>query len=80
MNKLTQPVPDDGDDFGPELSEARWTPGSRAIAMRSTSHLDQARRAFAEGLSEPWDFEEMLAEAKREFRKAARAECASPRP
>ncbi|MGR4865182.1 hypothetical protein [Caulobacter sp. LARHSG274] len=68
MNKLTQPVPDD-DHFGPELSEAEmdaWIVRNRDAINES---LDQARREHAAGLSEPWDFEKMLAEAKREFRK-----------
>ncbi|MBC7669086.1 MAG: hypothetical protein H7236_11710 [Gemmatimonadaceae bacterium] len=70
MNKLTQPVPDDEDDFGTELSGAEmdaWIARNRDAINES---LDQARREHVEGLSEPWNFEKMLAEAKREFRKS----------
>jgi antitoxin ParD1/3/4 len=70
MNKLTQPVPEDDDElFGREQSEAEieaWIERNRDAINES---LEQARREHVAGLSKPWDFEEMLAEAKREFRK-----------
>ena len=69
MNKLTQPVPDEEEEFGPELSEAEleaWFERNRDALNES---IREARQEFAEGKAEPWDFEEMLADAKREFEK-----------
>ena len=70
MNKLTQPVPDDEDDFGPELSGAEMDAWIARNLDAINESLDRARREHVEGLSEPWNFEKMLAEAKREFRKS----------
>jgi hypothetical protein len=70
MNKLTQPVPDDGDDFGPELSEAEvdaWVARNRDAINAS---IIEADREFAEGKAEPWDFEALLADAEAEFEKS----------
>ena len=73
MNKLTQPVPDDDDElFGPEQSEAEieaWIERNREALNES---LELARAEHAAGLSEPWDLEKMLTEARREFRKSRR--------
>ncbi len=63
MNKLTQPVPDDGEDFGPELSGAEvdaWFERNRDAINES---LSEARHEFAEGQAEPWDSEEIIASA-----------------
>jgi antitoxin ParD1/3/4 len=63
MNKLTQPVPDDGDDFGPELSQAEvdaWVARNRDAINES---LREARQEFAEGKAEPWNSEEIIAGA-----------------
>jgi antitoxin ParD1/3/4 len=63
MNKLTQPVPDDEGDFGPELSEAEmdaWIARNREAINES---LREARQEFAEGKAEPWDSEEIIAGA-----------------
>ena len=72
MNKLTKPVPSHGDDFGPELSEAEleaWFTRNRDALNES---LIQARRDHAEGLSKPWDMEEIMAEVREELRKEGR--------
>jgi antitoxin ParD1/3/4 len=63
MNKLTQPVPDDEGDFGPELSEAEmdaWIARNREAIDES---LREARQEFAEGKAEPWDSEKIIAGA-----------------
>jgi antitoxin ParD1/3/4 len=70
MNKLTQPVPEDGDDFGPELSEAEmdaWIARNRDAIDES---IIEADREFAEGKAEPWDFDVLLADAEAEFEKS----------
>ncbi|MET3667865.1 hypothetical protein [Caulobacter sp. 1776] len=69
MNKLTKPVPDDGEDFGPELSEAEmdaWFERNRDALNES---IDQARRELAEGKAEPWDTAEILGDLREEFEK-----------
>ena len=71
MNKLTQPVPDDG-DFGPELSEAEmdaWIARNRDAINES---IREADREFAEGKAEPWDMDEMLADLRAEFAKSSK--------
>jgi hypothetical protein len=70
MNKLTQPVPGDGEDFGQELSEAEmkaWIARNRDAINDSIAEAD---REFAEGKSEAWDFDALLADAKAEFEKS----------
>ena len=70
MNKLTQPVPEDDADFGPELSEAEmdaWTARNRDAVNQS---IVEADREFAEGKAELWDFDALLADAKAEFEKS----------
>jgi len=70
MNKLTQPVPDDEADFGPELSEAEmdaWIARNRNAVNAS---IVEADREFSEGKAEPWDIEALLADAEAEFDKS----------
>lgn len=65
MNKLTQPVPEDGEDFGPELSEAEmdaWFDRNRDALKES---LDVARRQLAEGKSDTRTIAEVIAEGTR---------------
>jgi len=67
MNKPTQPVPEDDEPFGPELSEAEmdaWIARNRDAINES---LVEARRDLAEGRAEPWDFEALMADAEAEF-------------
>jgi antitoxin ParD1/3/4 len=71
MNKLTQPVPDD-ELFGPELSEAEmeaWIARNRDAINES---LREARQEFAEGKTEPWNMEDVMAEVEEELRKEGR--------
>jgi len=70
MNKLTQPVPDDEADFGPELSEAEmgaWIARNRNAINAS---IVEADLEFAEGKAEPWDIGALLADAEAEFDKS----------
>jgi hypothetical protein len=72
MNKPTQPVPEDDEPFGPELSEAEmdaWIARNRDAINES---LVEARRDLAEGRAEPWDMEEIMAEVEEELRKEGR--------
>lgn len=72
MNKLTQPVPDDEELFGPELSEAEmeaWIARNRDAINES---LREARQEFAEGKAEPWDMDEILADLRAEFAKSSK--------
>ena len=65
MNKLTQPVPDDDELFGPELSEAEmdaWIARNRKALKES---LDIARRRLAEGRSDTRTVAEIIAEGTR---------------
>lgn len=65
MNKLTQPVPDDDEPFGPELSEAEmdaWFERNRDALKVS---LDVARRQLAEGRSDKRTIAEIIAEGTR---------------
>ncbi|KQY27704.1 hypothetical protein ASD21_09580 [Caulobacter sp. Root1455] len=67
MNKLAQPVPDDDELFGPELSEAEmeaWIARNRDAINES---LREARQEFAEGKAEPWDMDDILADLRAEF-------------
>lgn len=69
MNKLTKPVPDDDELFGPQQSEVEieaWVERNRDAI---NDMIREAREDVAEGRVEPWDFEAMLADAKREFDK-----------
>jgi antitoxin ParD1/3/4 len=69
MNKLTQPVSNDDDDFGPELSEAEldaWFARNRDALNES---IAEARRELAEGKAEPWDINEILGDLRAEFEK-----------
>lgn len=73
MNKPAKPEADDADDlsnlYGPPLTEAEedaWIARNRDEINAS---LRQARQEFAEGKATPWNFEEMLAEARAEFEK-----------
>jgi len=71
MNKLTQPVPDD-ELFGSELSEAEmeaWIARNRDAINES---LREARQEFAEGKTEPWSMEDVMAEVEEELRKEGR--------
>ncbi len=72
MNKLTQPVPDDEELFGPELSEGEmeaWIARNRDAINES---LREARQEFAEGKAEPWDMDEILADLRAEFAKSSK--------
>ena len=73
MNKPAKPEAEDVDDlsdlYGPPLTEAeeadRWERNRHEI----NDSLVRARREFAEGKATPWNFEEMLADARAEFEK-----------
>ena len=72
MNKPTQPVPEDDEPFGPELSEAEmdaWIARNRDAINES---LREARQELAEGRAEPWDMDEIMAEVEEELRKEGR--------
>ncbi len=72
MNKLTKPVPDDEELFGPELSEAEmeaWIARNRDAINES---LREARQELAEGKAEPWDMDEILADLRAEFAKGSK--------
>ena len=72
MNKPTQPVPEDDEPFGPELSEAEmdaWLARNRDAINES---LREARQELAEGRAEPWDMDEIMAEVEEELRKEGR--------
>ena len=72
MNKLTKPVSEDEDDFGPELSEAEleaWFARNRDALNES---ITQARKDHAEGRSKPWDMEEIMTEVREQLRKEGR--------
>ena len=72
MNKLTKPVPEADDDFGPELSEAEleaWFARNRDALNES---IIQARKDHAEGRSKPWDMKEIMAEVREQLRKEGR--------
>jgi antitoxin ParD1/3/4 len=63
MNKLIQPVPDDDELFGPELSEAEmeaWIARNRDAINGS---IREARQEFAEGKAGLWNSEEIIAGA-----------------
>jgi hypothetical protein len=69
MNKLTKPVSDDEEEFGPALSKAEteaWIARNRDALNES---IAEARREFAEGKAEPWDLDEMLGDLRAEFDK-----------
>ncbi|TCS12089.1 hypothetical protein [Caulobacter sp. BK020] len=70
MNKLTQPVPEDEEDFGPEQSDAEMEAWIARNRDGINALIREAREDIAEGGVEPWDFEAMLAEARREFEKS----------
>ena len=72
MNTPTQPVPEDDEPFGPELSEAEmdaWLARNRDAINES---LREARQELAEGRAEPWDMDEIMAEVEEELRKEGR--------
>lgn len=72
MNKLTKPVPDDEELFGPELSEAEmeaWIARNRDAINES---LREARQEFAEGKAESWSMADIMAEVEEELGKEGR--------
>ncbi len=70
MNKLTKPVPENDDDFGPERSGAEMDAWIARNRDAINALIQEARQDVAEGNVEPWNFEEMMADAKREFEKS----------
>ena len=69
MNKLTKPVPDDEGDFGPEVSEADMEAWIARNLDAINESIREARREHAEGKSQPWDSEEIMAEVREQLRK-----------
>jgi antitoxin ParD1/3/4 len=67
MNKLTQPVPDDGEDFGPELSDAdvdAWIDRNRDALKVA---LQEAREQIARGEVSELDMEDIIARGRARF-------------
>lgn len=67
MNKLTQPVPDDEELFGPELSEAdveAWIDRNREPLKEA---LQVARDQIARGEYAELDIQEIIAEGRARF-------------
>jgi hypothetical protein len=65
MNKQSKPIPDDGGDFGPELSEAEmdaWFERNREALNLS---LQAAREGLARGEVDTRTFAEIIAEGTR---------------
>jgi len=73
MNKPAKPEVDDFDDlsdlYGPPLTEAEQDVWFERNRNEINASLVRARQEFAEGKATPWDFEEMLADARGEFEK-----------
>lgn len=67
MNKLTQPVPNDENDFGPELSDAdidAWIDRNREPLKEA---LQLARDQIARGEYAELDIEDIIAEGRARF-------------
>jgi antitoxin ParD1/3/4 len=67
MNKLTQPVPDDEEDFGPELSDAdidAWIDRNREPLKEA---LQVARDQVTRGEYAELDIEDIIAEGRARF-------------
>ena len=67
MNKLTQPVPDDEDDLGAELSESvleAWCERNREPLKEA---LQVARDQIARGEYSELDIEDIIAEGRARF-------------
>jgi antitoxin ParD1/3/4 len=74
MNKPSKPEAEDFDDLsdlygGPPPTEAEWDAWIAANRDEINESLVRARQDFAEGKATPWNFEEMLADARAEFEK-----------
>jgi antitoxin ParD1/3/4 len=73
MNKPAKPEADEDDDlsdlFGPPLTQAEEDAWWERNRDEINASLEQARQELAEGKATPWNFEEMLADARAEFEK-----------
>jgi len=74
MNKPSKPEAEDFDDLsdlygGPPPTEAEWDAWIEANRDKINESIVRGRQEFAEGKATPWNFEEMLADARAEFEK-----------
>jgi len=74
MNKPAKPETEDFDDLsdlygGPPPTEAEMDAWIAANLDEINASFDRARQEFAEGKATPWDFKEMLADARAEFER-----------
>ncbi|EJL29666.1 hypothetical protein PMI01_03264 [Caulobacter sp. AP07] len=67
MNKLTQPVPEDEDDFGAELSEAELEAWFERNKEPLKDALQVARDQIARGEYAEFDIEDIIAEGRARF-------------
>ena len=65
MNKLTQPVPEDGEEFGPELSEAEMDAWFERNHDALKVSLDEARGQLARGEADTRSFDQIITEGTR---------------
>jgi antitoxin ParD1/3/4 len=73
MNKPVKPEADDLDDlsdvYGPLPTEAEMEAWIARNRDEINASLVRARREHAEGKSQPWDSEEIMAEVREQLRK-----------
>jgi antitoxin ParD1/3/4 len=77
MNKPAKPQADDFDDLsdlygGPPPTEAEMDAWIAANLDEINASLREARQELAEGKTEPWTMDDIMAEVREELRKEGR--------